>query len=87
MCACMYWLPLRLCQIGSPDRPPISPSSFSSAMHVPRPLQSDRQAETESMVMRLDGLILGGDDLAADIGAVRTRSAHELLFVSPHHSL
>lgn len=37
-------------------------------------------SETESMVMRLDGLIIGGDDFAADIGATRTRSAKELLF-------
>eukprot|EP00729_Bicosta_minor_P014900 gene14900-33537_t len=42
--------------------------------------EADMDSETESMVMRLDGLIIGGDDFAADIGATRTRSAKELLF-------
>lgn len=42
--------------------------------------ESDRDSETESMVMRLDGLIIGGDDFSADIGATRTRSAQELLY-------
>eukprot|EP00039_Didymoeca_costata_P011257 m.157339 g.157339 ORF g.157339 m.157339 type:complete len:356 (-) comp15114_c0_seq1:566-1633(-) len=42
--------------------------------------QADQEEKTEALLMHLDGLILGGDDLAANIGATRTRAASELLY-------
>lgn len=43
-------------------------------------LSVDRCRETESIMLKHDCIILGGDDFAADLGATRTRSANELLY-------
>jgi len=54
--------------------------SAKGLMNIRDVVEADINLATESMSVRLDGLIFGSDDFAANIGATRTSSATELLY-------